>query len=452
MPEREPEHIETVVIGGGQAGLSVGYHLMRRDRQFVILDANQRVGDAWRNRWDSLRLFTPARYDGLAGIPFPAPAHSFPTKDQVADYLEAYAARFELPVRTGVRVDRLSRNGDRFVVAAGDRRFEADNVVVAMATYQVPRVPAFAPGLDPGVVQLHAGQYRNPSQLREGGVLVVGVGNSGAEIALEVAGGHPTWLAGKESGHVPFRIEGAAARFIFQPLLFRVVGHRVLTVDTPIGRRMRPRLLSHAAPLVRVKPKDLAAAGIERVPRVVGVRDGHPLLEDQRVLKVANVIWCTGSRPDFSGSSPTSLGCTSSACSSSTPCRRGSSPASGGTPSTSPSTSLRANPPAGPRRRRMPDHDGLRARSCADRNRPATGARAERNPRPRQDRTARLVSWAEGPFSCPYDRSCLSVSRLAATACLTREVASGATMLDRPEDPRSTALRSLVPPPVGSSR
>jgi len=300
MPEREPEHIETVIIGGGQAGLSVGYHLMRRDRQFVILDANQRVGDAWRNRWDSLRLFTPARYDGLAGIPFPAPAHSFPTKDQVADYLEAYAARFELPVRTGVRVDRLSRNGDRFVVAAGDRRFEADNVVVAMATYQVPRVPAFAPGLDPGVVQLHAGQYRNPSQLREGGVLVVGVGNSGAEIALEVAGGHPTWLAGKESGHVPFRIEGAAARFIFQPLLFRVVGHRVLTVDTPIGRRMRPRLLSHAAPLVRVKPKDLAAAGIERVPRVVGVRDGHPLLEDQRVLKVANVIWCTGSRPDFS--------------------------------------------------------------------------------------------------------------------------------------------------------
>ena len=122
MPEREPEHIETVVIGGGQAGLSVGYELMRRDRPFMILDANQRVGDAWRKRWDSLRLFTPARYDGLAGMPFPAPAHSFPTKDQVADYLEAYAAHFELPVRTGVRVDRLSRNGDRYMVAAGDRR------------------------------------------------------------------------------------------------------------------------------------------------------------------------------------------------------------------------------------------------------------------------------------------------------------------------------------------
>jgi putative flavoprotein involved in K+ transport len=276
MSGREPEHIETLVIGGGQAGLSVGYHLARRARPFVILDASQRVGDAWRQRWDSLRLFTPARYNALAGLPFPAPAHSFPSKDQVADYLEAYAARFELPVRTGIRVDRLSRNADRFVVAAGDRRFEADNVVVAMATYQVPWVPPFAHELDPGIVQLHSAGYRNPSQLHDGAVLVVGAGNSGAEIAAEVATRHPTWLAGRESGHVPFRIEGAAARFIVQPVLFRVIGHRVLTVDTPIGRKMRPRLMSHAAPLVRVRPKDLAAANIQRVPRVAGVRNGRP--------------------------------------------------------------------------------------------------------------------------------------------------------------------------------
>ena len=113
------EHIETVTIGGGQAGLSVGYHLARRGRRFVILDANQRIGDPWRTRWDSLRLFTPARYNGLPGWPFPAPAWSFPTKDEMADYLEAYAARFDLPVRTGVRVDRLSRKGDRYVVTAG---------------------------------------------------------------------------------------------------------------------------------------------------------------------------------------------------------------------------------------------------------------------------------------------------------------------------------------------
>jgi putative flavoprotein involved in K+ transport len=300
MPQREPERIETVVIGGGQAGLSVGHHLARRGRPFLILDAHQRVGDAWRTRWDSLRLFTPARYNALAGMPFPAPAHSFPTKDQVADYLEAYATRFQLPVRTGVRVDRLARDNGRFVVVAGDRSWEADNVVVAMATFQVPRVPPFATDLSPDVVQLHSAGYRNPSQLQEGGVLVVGAGNSGAEIALEVAGRHPTWLAGKESGHVPFRIEGAAARYIFQPLLFRFVGHRLLTVDTPIGRKLRPRLIAHGAPLVRVKPKDLTAAGIQRVPRVVGMRDGHPLLADQQILEVANVVWCTGFGPDFS--------------------------------------------------------------------------------------------------------------------------------------------------------
>ena len=298
MPE--PEHLETVIIGGGQAGLAVGHHLARRGRPFLILDTNQRVGDAWRNRWDSLRLFTPARYNGLAGLPFPAPAHSFPTKDQVADYLENYATQFQLPVRTGVRVDRLWRDDGGFVVAEGDRHWEADNVVVAMSSFQVPRVPPFATNLSPDIVQLHSAGYRNPSQLQAGGVLVVGAGNSGAEIALEVADGHPTWLAGKESGHVPFRIEGAAARYIFQPLLFRVIGHRVLTVDTLIGRRMRPRLISHGAPLVRVKPKDLAAAEIGRMPRVVGVRHGHPLLADQRVLEVANVIWCTGFGPDFS--------------------------------------------------------------------------------------------------------------------------------------------------------
>lgn len=139
----EPGRFQTVVVGGGQAGLSVGYHLAQRGRPFVILDANERIGDSWRKRWDSLRVFTPARYDGLPGWPFPAPARSFPTKEQVADYLEAYAARFDIPVRTGVRVDGLTKEGNRYVVTAGDRRFEADNVVVASGVYQNPQGPCF---------------------------------------------------------------------------------------------------------------------------------------------------------------------------------------------------------------------------------------------------------------------------------------------------------------------
>lgn len=292
------EYFETVIIGGGQAGLSVGYHLKKLGRPFVILDANERIGDSWRKRWDSLRLFTPARYSGLTGWRFPAPAASFPTKDEMADYLEAYAARFDLPGRTGFRVDRLYREGDRFVVASGDRRFEAEHVVVATGANQVPKVPAFAAELHSSIVQLHSSRYRHPSQLQEGSVLVVGAGNSGAEIAFEVSRTHPTFLSGKPSGQLPVRHGPAAARFFFP--VVRFVGHHVLTLRTPIGRKVHPNFISHGAPLIRVKLKDLVAAGVEQVPRTVGVESGRPALEDGRALDVSNVIWCTGFREDFS--------------------------------------------------------------------------------------------------------------------------------------------------------
>jgi putative flavoprotein involved in K+ transport len=292
------EYIETVIVGGGQAGLSVGYYLQQQGRDFVILDANERIGDAWRSRWDSLRLFTPARYNGLAGMPFPAPAYSYLTKDEMADYLEAYAADFALPVRTGVRVDKLSKQGDRFVVAAGDLRFEAENVVVATGGYHGPRVPAFAPELDPNIVQLHSSEYRRPSQLREGGVLVVGAGNSGAEIALEVSRSHRTYLSGRHPGSEPTRVGSVADRLV-TPVIWFVFSH-VMTVNTPIGRRVATQLRSHGLPLARVKPADLRVAGVERIhARTVGARDGLPLLDDGRVLDVTNVIWCTGFQPKY---------------------------------------------------------------------------------------------------------------------------------------------------------
>jgi putative flavoprotein involved in K+ transport len=297
-PAAGPERFETVIIGGGQAGLSVGYHLAKRDRPFVILDGNERIGDSWRKRWDSLRVFTPARADGLAGWPFPGPPWSFPTKDAMGDYLEAYAKNFDLPVRTGVRVDGVSREDNRYVVACGDQRIETDHVVVASGACQDPRVPPFALQLDPSIVQLHSSGYLGPSQLREGGVLVVGVGNSGAEISFELSRTHSTWLAGKEHGHIPVRHGSIPFRFLFR--VVRFIGYHVLTTSTPIGRKVRPKFVAGGPPLIRVRPKDIAAAGIERVGRVVGVRDGLPLLEGDRTLDVANVIWCTGFRPDFS--------------------------------------------------------------------------------------------------------------------------------------------------------
>ncbi len=288
------ERFHTIVIGGGQAGLSVGYYLGRQGRPFVILDASSRVGDAWRRRWDSLRLFTPAMFDGLVGLKFPGPPFSFPTKDQMAEYLEGYARHFQLPVRSGVRVDRLTRTGSTYLIDAGPHRLEADNVVVAMSSYQAPRIPAFAQALDPAILQMHSIDYRGPAQLKPGGVLLVGAGNSGAEIALELARERPTWLSGRDTGHVPFRIDGAAARLFLMRFLFRVVFHRVLTVRTPMGRSMRRKMFTQGAPLIRVKPKQLAAAGVQRVSRIASVIDGRLALEDGRRLDIANVIWCTG--------------------------------------------------------------------------------------------------------------------------------------------------------------
>jgi len=291
------ERFETMIIGGGQAGLAAGYHLAKRGVPFVILDAGERIGDSWRTRWDSLRLFTPAHFDGLPGMKFPAPKWTFPTKDEFADYLQAYAARFDLPVRTGVSVNGLRRDGDRYVVTSGERRFEADRVVVATGAFRIPKVPGFAFDLDPGIVQLHSSEYRNPGQLASGEVLVAGLGNSGAEISFEVARAYSTWLSGKEHGQIPVKWGPAAARTAFR--VFRFIHHHVITRKTPIGRRLAPKIETTPAPLIRVKTKDLMRLGVRRVPRVAGARDGLPLLDDGRLLEVSNVIWCTGFRQDF---------------------------------------------------------------------------------------------------------------------------------------------------------
>lgn len=293
------ERLETLVIGGGQSGLALGYHLSQRGLPYAIVDANDRIGDAWRNRWDSLRLFTPSRLDGLPGMPFPGYHWGFPSKDEFADYLESYAHHFDIPVQTGVRIDRLTRDGDVFVATAGDRRFEANSVVIAMSSWQRPRTPQFASELDDGIVQMHVSSYRNPGQIQDGRVLVVGAGNSGSEVAKELGRTHEVKLSGPSTGHIPFRPESVAAR-VLMPFVGRVIFHRVLSTSTPIGRKARPKMIASGEPLVRVKPKDLEELGIERVPRVTGVQDGQPLLEDGQRVEVANVVWCTGFRPNFS--------------------------------------------------------------------------------------------------------------------------------------------------------
>ena len=282
---------DVIVIGAGQAGLAIGYHLARQGRDFVILDGAARIGDTWRSRWDSLRLFTPAQYDGLPGMPFPADADTYPGKDQVAAYLETYATTFGLPVRLDTRVTRLSRDGDRFVVDTASGSLSASQVVVATGPFQTPAIPRMAADLDAQVTQLHSGAYRNPDQVPDGTVVVVG-GNSGCQIAQELAATHPVHLAlGQRLPVLPQRLAG-------RDLFWWLTTTRLMriTADSRPGRRLRQRdavigtgprqLRRHGA---RVRPRVTAAAG-----RTIDFADGSQLDD------VAAVIWATGYRLDHS--------------------------------------------------------------------------------------------------------------------------------------------------------
>lgn len=291
--------IETVVIGAGQAGLSTAYHLQKRGRPVVVLESAGRVGDQWRQQWDSLRLYTPARYDGLPGMKFPGDPQAFPRKDQVADYLEAYANQFRLPIRFHTRVESLDSDGDGGYVVTTDRgEYRCRNVVVCTGTFgRTANVPEFAGELDPEILQMHSSEYRRPGQLREGSVLVVGGSHSGMDIAYEVAETHPTILAGRDCGQIPPRIETRKMRLIFPVLVF--AWRHVLTRRTPIGRKEMQEARFHGGPSVRVKKSDLAARGVERITeRVTGVQDGKPVVGG-RTYDVANVIWATGFQQTF---------------------------------------------------------------------------------------------------------------------------------------------------------
>ena len=297
------ELVDTVVIGAGQAGLAAGYHLAEQGREFLILDSGERVGDNWRCHWDSLRLYSPARAAGLPGMAFPARKTAYPTKDEMADFLEQYASTFALPMRGGQRVCRLGQDDDgRYVVTTDRSSFVCDNVIVATGTFgRTPSVPALAGELAPEILQLHSSRYQNPGQLQPGPVLVVGASHSGGDIAYEVGrAGHPTVLSGPIHGQVPFHLESRVAHVAFPILLF--LATHVLTLRTPIGRKIRPEIRAHGGPLIRVKRADLADAGVELVAeRTAGAsEDGRPVLDGGRVLDVANVVWCTGFRQDFS--------------------------------------------------------------------------------------------------------------------------------------------------------
>jgi putative flavoprotein involved in K+ transport len=284
--------LDVLVIGGSQAGLAIAWHLARQGLRYAVLEAGPEIGHAWRSRWDSLTLFTPAQYDALPGMPFPAPADTYPTKDPVAGYLQAYASALEVPVRLNARVTGLSRTEEGFEARTADQVFRAGQVVVTTGPFQTPFVPPAAQGLDGSVTQLHSVGYRNPQALPEGPVLVVGGGNSGFQIAEEIA------AAGRRvdlsiATKLPVLPQRLAGKDLFWWLTH--LGLMRVTTESRLGRRMSSREF-----VIGSSRRRLQAAGVRFRP---GVADAHGRtirLSDGSSLDVGIVVWATGYRPDHS--------------------------------------------------------------------------------------------------------------------------------------------------------
>jgi putative flavoprotein involved in K+ transport len=286
----------TIVIGGGQAGLAAGYYLKQKGLDFVILDENRTTGHSWRKRWDSLRLFTPTQNNHLPGMKFPRPDTYFPTKDETADYLESYARYFGLPVRLGVKVDSLQRDSQSYKLSAGEDNFYAQNVIIATGSFRTPYTPASARGLSKSIMQMHSTDYRNPSDVLVKNVLVVGAGNSGVEIAIELANaGKKTWLAGRDVGRIPADKLG---RF-FNGRPYWWFMRRVVTTHTPLGRRMKANVLHHGNPLIRNKREEAVASGVKLLPRLTSIWHEIPHTEDGQAIAAEGIVWATGFRPDY---------------------------------------------------------------------------------------------------------------------------------------------------------
>jgi putative flavoprotein involved in K+ transport len=285
--------LDVVVVGGSQAGLAMAWNLARRDLRFVVLEAGPGLGHTWRNRWDSLKLFTPAQYDALPGLAFPAPADTYPTKDPVADYLRAYATAHKLPVRLGARVIGLRRTEDGdFQIRTAAETYRARQVVVAAGPFQVPFVPPAAGKLDESVTQAHSAQYRNPHALPDGPVLVVGGGNSGFQIAEELAATRQVDLS------IATKYPMLPQRFLGRDLFWWLIrlGLMRVTANSRLGRRVQAR----GEFVIGTNRRRLARAGVRFRPRLVDADGRTVQFADGSSQEVGVVVWATGYRSDHS--------------------------------------------------------------------------------------------------------------------------------------------------------
>ncbi len=289
--ELKADWFEVAVVGAGQAGLAMGYFLARQGKRFVILERADSIGSAWRDRWESLTLFTPRRYSGLPGLPFPGDPEGYPSRDEVIAYLEQYAETFELPVELNSNVGRLTSDDGRFLFEVDQRTIRADQVVVATGPFQAPYVPQLAERLAPEIFQTHSTGYHKPSDVPQGMVLVVGGGNTGFQIAKELAATHKVYLSvGSHQKPLPQRLLG-------RDLFWWLTKSRLLatTVESRLGRK-----LQHRDTLIGSSPRQLGRLGVELKPRAAGASGRALQFADGSELEMDAVLWSTGYRPNHS--------------------------------------------------------------------------------------------------------------------------------------------------------
>lgn len=288
------EKYEIVIIGAGQAGLAIGYFLKQKNVSFVLLDGQKRVGQSWRDRYDSLVLFTPKRYSGLPGLPFPGDPNTFPTKDETADYLENYANHFSLPIRLNTNVTSLEKENNHFIISTTHQTYKANKVVVAAGPFQKPLLPSMANDLSPDMFQVHSSNYRNLDQLKKGNVLVVGGGNSGAQIASELANYKQTFLSvSYPIAFIPLQLLGKSIFWYFEQL-----GLLQADITSTKGKWLqRQREKVYGFELKKL----LKSGKVVQKPRVTAsLRGSHVVFADETSLEIQNIVWATGFKADFS--------------------------------------------------------------------------------------------------------------------------------------------------------